>query len=355
MAWEMTKGAGTGLGHGLAIVGNTVTFGTIRPLNVHVEHTVEANRHLGYGYAQGAAVVAREAAITAATLGTAQVLRAGTAGGYAAKTVLAAKVAQPIITAREAYQTYQGGVATLNSIQNEDYVGAAFNGASTVLSGAGLYVSARPTATIVKEAASAIPYRIHIDTSSAYAPSLGGALQQIKIVPRNAPEFGGSRIGGSQPGIAGSHPPGVISPPEAVAPSSMGRAVAPANPTAYSTAFEMKLPTSVLGKRRSVHFTRANASLDQALGADAQFAKMMDDLIPGVRQAVSSVGGRQTPVGWTWEHVHSTQAGGQVGVMRLVPTYQHTPGSPWWRVIHPQPGAAGGYSEWAIPRGAPKN
>jgi len=43
------------------------------------------------------------------------------------------------------------------------------------------------------------------------------------------------------------------------------------------------------------------------------------------------------------------------GIIRLVPTAQHTPGSPWWRVLHPDAGAAGGYSEWAIPRGAPKN
>ncbi len=127
------------------------------------------------------------------------------------------------------------------------------------------------------------------------------------------------------------------------------------NPRAYSTAFETKLPNSVLGRSRSVHFNRANAALDDALAADAKFAGMMDDLVPGVRQSVSSVGGRQNPVGWTWEHVHSSQAGGQIGTMRLVPTPQHTPGSPWWRVIHPQPGAAGGYSEWAIPRGAPPN
>jgi len=127
------------------------------------------------------------------------------------------------------------------------------------------------------------------------------------------------------------------------------------NPRAYSSAFEMRLPNSVLGKSRSVHFNRANAALHDALAADAQFAGMMDDLIPGVRQSVSSVGGRQNPIGWTWEHVHSSQAGGQIGTMRLVPTPQHTPGSPWWRVLHPQPGAAGGYSEWAIPRGAPPN
>jgi filamentous hemagglutinin len=78
-------------------------------------------------------------------------------------------------------------------------------------------------------------------------------------------------------------------------------------------------------------------------------------MIPGVRQSVSSVGGRQPPLGWTWEHVSSNLADGQIGIMRLVPIYQSTPGSAWWRVIHPNPGAAGGYSEWAIPAGAPPN
>jgi filamentous hemagglutinin len=67
------------------------------------------------------------------------------------------------------------------------------------------------------------------------------------------------------------------------------------------------------------------------------------------------VGRRETPAGWTWEHVHSDMAHGRKGVMRLVPRYQHTAGSPWWRVIHPNKGAAGGYKDWAIPAGAKPN
>lgn len=68
-----------------------------------------------------------------------------------------------------------------------------------------------------------------------------------------------------------------------------------------------------------------------------------------------AVGGRATPSGWIWEHASSSTAFGEQGVMRLVPEAQRTPGSDWWRVLHPDPGAAGGYSEWAIPNGAPKN
>ena len=127
------------------------------------------------------------------------------------------------------------------------------------------------------------------------------------------------------------------------------------NPKQYSTAFEMKLDPSDFGKSRSVHFNRANAALDDAMIADPQFAKMMDDLMPGARGAVSKTGGRQSPTNWSWEHASTSTASGQKGVMRLVPTEQHTPGSQWWRILHPDSGARGGYSEWAIPAGAPKN
>ena len=134
-----------------------------------------------------------------------------------------------------------------------------------------------------------------------------------------------------------------------------GAPVIPANPTAYSVAFETKLNKTDFGKSRDVHFNRANAALDKALKSDAEFARTMETLIPGVHSSVSSVGGRATPKGWTWEHASTSTASGQQGVMRLVPTSQHTPGSPFWRVLHPDQGARGGYSEWAIPNGAPKN
>lgn len=134
-----------------------------------------------------------------------------------------------------------------------------------------------------------------------------------------------------------------------------GLAPVPDNPSAYSVAFEMRLEPVDFGRSRSVHFNRANASLDNAMQSDPQFLRMMDDLIPGAQSSVSSVGGRATPNGWTWEHASTATAFGEQGVMRLVPSEQHTPGSPFWRVLHPDTGAAGGYSEWAIPRGAPKN
>jgi hypothetical protein len=126
-------------------------------------------------------------------------------------------------------------------------------------------------------------------------------------------------------------------------------------PGGYSVAFQMELHFFDFGRSRKVHFNRANAALYEALQKDPEFAKMMEALIPGLKDSVSSVGGRETPEGWTWEHVSSPFADGKRGVMRLVPRSQHTAGSPWWRVLHPAKGAAGGYAEWAIPNGAPKN
>ncbi|WP_460951454.1 hypothetical protein AB6N16_00815 [Pseudomonas marginalis] len=129
----------------------------------------------------------------------------------------------------------------------------------------------------------------------------------------------------------------------------------PEKPTGYSVAFETALNPADFGRSRDVHFNRSNAALDNALSMDSAFAQMMETLIPNIKSSVSKVGGRQTPSGWTWEHASSSTAFNQEGIMRLVPTAQHTPSSPWWRVLHPDAGAAGGYSEWAIPRGAPKN
>jgi DNase/tRNase domain of colicin-like bacteriocin len=121
----------------------------------------------------------------------------------------------------------------------------------------------------------------------------------------------------------------------------------------YSVAYESQLDSSVLGRSRSVHFNRANQALDEAMAADPAFASQMDSMIPGVQDSVGAAGGRQTPDGWTWHHAPSANTGGETGVMQLVPTVQHTPGSAFWPTLHPN--GVGGCSEWAIPAGAPKN
>ncbi|WP_306316269.1 MULTISPECIES: RHS repeat-associated core domain-containing protein [unclassified Streptomyces] len=125
------------------------------------------------------------------------------------------------------------------------------------------------------------------------------------------------------------------------------------NPRGYTSIFEMKLDPSDFGRSRAVHFNRANASLDSAISNDPALGRFLDQFSPGIADRVSSSGGRRTPLGFTWQHEPSANAGGEQGVMRLVPTYQHTPGSPWWDVLHP--GNSGGYAQWGIPNGAPPN
>jgi RHS repeat-associated protein len=145
---------------------------------------------------------------------------------------------------------------------------------------------------------------------------------------------------GIQNGLTGLTETGVKSLTEA-------GATATANGSFYSAAYEMALDALDLGKSRPVQFNRANAALDAAMQADSEFAAQMEELIPGVGDSVSSVGGRATPEGWIWHHAEDT------GIMQLVPEAQHTPGSIFWDTLHP--GGKGGYSTWAIPAGAPPN
>jgi len=121
---------------------------------------------------------------------------------------------------------------------------------------------------------------------------------------------------------------------------------------AYSVGFEFKLADADIPRHENLHYRRANEALDKAMQADPQYARMMEDMIPGIREAVSSVGGRENPPGWTWHHVSDRPLGQDpAGYLHLVPEYQHTPGSPFWKALHPT--GKGGYSIWAVPRGAP--
>ncbi len=105
----------------------------------------------------------------------------------------------------------------------------------------------------------------------------------------------------------------------------------------YSVAYEMELDPADYGAARSTHNLRANAALQGDLQSDTRFAADMENLIPGVGQAVSR--GR-TPNGWQWHHTGDPTDSGGVR-MQLVPKYQHSYGSPWWDVLHP--GGVGGY------------
>jgi RHS repeat-associated protein len=125
----------------------------------------------------------------------------------------------------------------------------------------------------------------------------------------------------------------------------------PANPNAYSTAFEMRLKPNDFGKPREVHNRLASDALLGKMGQDPQFADTMRQMIPNLESRLEQ--GR-APFGWTWHHTHSSQADGMLGTMRLVPRSQHR--DPTFRgLFHPGPRGSGGYSEWAIPFGAPPN
>ncbi|GAA2514333.1 putative T7SS-secreted protein [Streptomyces longisporus] len=147
--------------------------------------------------------------------------------------------------------------------------------------------------------------------------------------------------------------PLIWSDPLGLAPGICSRTGQEVNPRGYSSLFEMQLDPSDFGRSRSVHFNRANAALDEAIKANPDLGKYLDQFSPGIADQVSEVGGRRNPIGHTWQHEPAANAEGRQGVMRLVPTYQHTPGSPWWDVLHP--GNTGGYAEWAVPNGAPPN
>jgi hypothetical protein len=110
---------------------------------------------------------------------------------------------------------------------------------------------------------------------------------------------------------------------------------------AYSVAYETRLrPTSYPGISRAAHFQEANANLLADLDAYPEFAKSMDELIPGLRSQL--VGARSVsrapPVGWTWHHAT------EPGVLQLVPRVQHQAPGPIQRLFHA--GGDGGYSIW---------
>ena len=108
---------------------------------------------------------------------------------------------------------------------------------------------------------------------------------------------------------------------------------------AYSTAYEMKLAkTSYPGVSRGRHFQEANESLLKAMESDKGFAKNMKGLGINLERTPTGLAPRKPPEGWTWHHELDE------GAMRLVPRSQHTPGSEYWKVLHPD--GYGGYAVW---------
>ncbi len=110
-------------------------------------------------------------------------------------------------------------------------------------------------------------------------------------------------------------------------------------PTAYSTAYEMKLSSkSYPGVSRAGHFQKANESLLKAMESDKVLARSMRGLGINLERTPTGLAPRQFPTGWTWHHELED------GLMRLVPRSQHTPGSEFWKILHPD--GYGGYAVW---------
>nr|WP_240433701.1 RHS repeat-associated core domain-containing protein [Vibrio cholerae] len=108
---------------------------------------------------------------------------------------------------------------------------------------------------------------------------------------------------------------------------------------AYSTIFETTLKkTSYPGKSRAKHFQEANENLLSQMEIDSEFNNMMKHLGVDIKRTSTGLAPRRPPEGFTWHHEVED------GLMRLVPREQHTPGSAYWNVLHPN--GRGGYSIW---------
>ncbi|MGL6352259.1 MAG: HNH endonuclease [Aeromonas sp.] len=112
-----------------------------------------------------------------------------------------------------------------------------------------------------------------------------------------------------------------------------------AKSSAYSTAYETTLKgTSYPGVSRQRHFQEANESLLQSIETNPEFGQMMKNLGVDLSRTPTGLAPRTPPKNWTWHHEQGE------GVMRLVPREQHTLGSAYWDVLHPN--RVGGYSIW---------
>jgi hypothetical protein len=86
------------------------------------------------------------------------------------------------------------------------------------------------------------------------------------------------------------------------------------------------------------HFQEANEQLLTAMESDADFASQMKELGIEMERTPRGVAPRTSPRDWVWHH-HQEE-----GILRLVPKVQHTPGSPFWDILHPD--GVGGMAIW---------
>ena len=212
-----------------------------------------------------------------------------------------------------------GSLENLKRTFEQDPVGLAADHSSFFTGGASLAARATGTLGRAAEIAAAVE-RAEARAASAEAAETATVAQQTAGVTREA---------GSANSAAPKTTHGVAS-----------AGVTP-NGKYYSVLFETKLnPKSYKGVSRPRHFQEANEALLKAMEADPEFAQDLANIGLIIRRTPRGLAPRRPPPGWTWHHAT------EPGVMQLVPRAQHTSGSPFWRTLHPHPGAAGGFSLW---------
>jgi hypothetical protein len=126
----------------------------------------------------------------------------------------------------------------------------------------------------------------------------------------------------------------------------------------YSCYYEILLNENDFGLSRKKHNKICNSALLEQLEALEGEGIQLHDQITNI-DLINEI--QATPEEsphklLTWEHCPtSTVVNGSAGVMRLVSSIQHRPGSEEWRAFHPDYRNRGGYHEWALPAGAPDN
>lgn len=150
---------------------------------------------------------------------------------------------------------------------------------------------------------------------------------RLKIRPKSNDPRNKSGIVGTVLGVAGS-----------VAVGGFAEGAEVAGPRVYSVAFQTAIPKLGAGTRPA-HFAAANEALLQEMRSSPQMAAAMEELGVQVPTNASGAAKGLSPQGWTWHHVPN-----QPGVLQLVPRAQHTAGSPFYMLMHPD--GRGGFFNW---------
>ncbi|AUX38230.1 MULTISPECIES: RHS repeat-associated core domain-containing protein [Sorangium] len=120
--------------------------------------------------------------------------------------------------------------------------------------------------------------------------------------------------------------------------SAIAAGAAPGGVRAYSVAYETTLPKFGAGTRPA-HFRAANQAILADMRASSELTQAMRGLSIEVPTSASGAAQGLSPSGWTWHHVPE-----RPGVVQLVPRAQHTAGSGFYELMHPE--GRGGFFLW---------